>query len=943
MRSLLFTRLAVAALAIAAVAGTRALAQPTGATVMTPVERRSTITRVVPPPDSATLRAPQMKVIADLERVRADRRAAGDAAGEAEALNAIGAAQQRLGDPQKALAAYAEALRLARAGAQPVAERAAPPADAERARARPADRTAAVGREVAGAAGAVAPTRPVRERNAEATALARTGALRAAIGERSEAIVNLEAALAIRTDLKDRQGEALVLGTAAAVHQDVGQNRKALELLAREVPIRRELGDGGGEASALRDMARLHRAVGQNDQAASSLEQSLQAARRSGNRVLEARAMAERGALRAVTSRSRSEKRRGLGEIDRALVLSRRAHDREGEANALHERGAIQRSLGDRAEAIRSFRGALALRRATRQAPGEAETLATLSAAVAKSSPAFASFLAKKAVRTYAAARQERRGLDRDLRRSFPAVISAYRAPTSSLLSQGRLAEARQLLVHLKQLEVDRAVRGGGTSPAGEEQHPTVPGFTPEEREAEARYEEALGPITEVGAEWLELFENPPPEGDDAAKANWERRMKELQEQLERAREEFDRFLERLAGELPAGRAADVREEVGLKTTLRELGAVAIYTYVGESDTWAMLVTPSVEKGFALGISPAELRRKVAELRTAISDRGKDPRPQAKALYDALVAPMKPDLDGARAKTIVWWLDGPLRYAPLAALWDGEKWLVERYRNVLFTTASVDRLPLTPAPHWTVLGLGVSKAHAPLVALPGVKAELEAVVREERAGERGILAGRRLLDGAFTRPALLAGLSQGAPVVHIASHYVFRPVRSQTETIDPDPSYLLLGDGNHLTLSELDLLPPIFNKVDLVALSACDTAIGRDAPEDAVPGAELDGLARVAQQKGAKAVLATLWSVPDASTPALMREFYRRREEGGGRTKAAALQEAQIAMLRGELAPGADGVPDDERGGTVDRPPSALPGWTHPFHWAPFILLGNWL
>lgn len=946
--------------AAASAGSTTALAQTTGpAAASASPSGRSRLAGIkfTSPRPSASVRAPQAKAVEHLEAARVTLRARGDVAGEAEALNELGAVHVRLGDTQKALAAYEEALRIARGEvATPQPGRTVPP-PAERGRTAP-DQPPTVRRGTpipprdAPRAGPGAvhpdastsppPARPARERHAEAIALASLGRIHAGQGGREKAVENLDAALAIHVDLGDREGQAGVLGIVAAVRQDQGENGKALDLYRGEIPLRRALGDRSGEAAALKDMAGVYRAVGQNDKALAALHESIKVAHESNSTAAEARALTDLAALHAAASKNPGEKRRGLAELDRAIALSQQARDPEAKAAALQERGAIQRSLGKRKQAMQSLRNALALRRATGHAAGEAETLSGLSGLMARTSPGFATFLAKKAVKTYAATLVERHGLDRELRRSFPAVVSAHRLPADLLVSRGRLAEARQLLVSLRELEAERVVGGEAPSPRSID-------LSPAETEAEAKYEEALQPITELGAELQELYENPPPnppppEDPDAMK-KWQDRIDVLEEALEKAQAEFDDFLKKLAVEIKSQRASDLRDDAALKTTLGDLGpgVVAIYTFIGETKVWAMLVTSSMDKGYELDkLKPSELHRMVVALRTAI-DRLEDPRPQAKELYDALLAPMENELAGAKAKTIMWWLDGALRYVPLGALWDGRQWLVERYQNVVFTLASEARLKDEPKRSWNVLGLGVTREHAPLIALPGVKAELDAVVREENSREPGVLAGHRLLDDQFTELNMMTGLARNHPaVVHFASHYVFRPVRSSTEEIEPDPSFLLLGDGTHLTLRDLDLRQSVFNGVDLVALSACDTAMGGDDTEETIPGAEFDGLARVAQQKGAKAVLATLWSVADVSTPALMREFYRRREQDGGRTKAAALQEAQRAMLNGALAPGRDEGPAGERGGTVKRAPPKFPGWQHPYYWAPFILLGNW-
>ena len=169
-----------------------------------------------------------------------------------------------------------------------------------------------------------------------------------------------------------------------------------------------------------------------------------------------------------------------------------------------------------------------------------------------------------------------------------------------------------------------------------------------------------------------------------------------------------------------------------------------------------------------------------------------DPRPLAQELYQILVGPVARDLEGANAQTLMWVLDGVLRYLPVAALHDGERYLVERYRQVVMTPASESRLKDAPRPSWTVLGLGVSKAHGSFAALPAVPTELRGIIRTVEPATDGVLPGIIKLDEAFTAQTLWVALQQQYPVVHIASHFQFRP-GNEAE------SFLLLGDGSHLS------------------------------------------------------------------------------------------------------------------------------------------------
>jgi CHAT domain-containing protein len=114
-------------------------------------------------------------------------------------------------------------------------------------------------------------------------------------------------------------------------------------------------------------------------------------------------------------------------------------------------------------------------------------------------------------------------------------------------------------------------------------------------------------------------------------------------------------------------------------------------------------------------------------------------------------------------------------------------------------------------------------------------------------------------------------------------------------------------------------------------------------------GSEVEGFGMLAQEKGALAVLASLWAVADESTAKLMREFYRIRVTKPALTKAEALRQAQLALLRGEVKAGAASkrsrseFAGEIKGGKFpEYKADAERPYAHPYYWAPFILIGNW-
>jgi CHAT domain-containing protein len=216
------------------------------------------------------------------------------------------------------------------------------------------------------------------------------------------------------------------------------------------------------------------------------------------------------------------------------------------------------------------------------------------------------------------------------------------------------------------------------------------------------------------------------------------------------------------------------------------------------------------------------------------------------------------------------------------------------------------------------LGLGVSKAHQNWPELRYVPVELNGIIRDEDAGRtNGILRGRIMLDEAFTEANLRDALTRRLyQVVHIASHFKFNADGNSND------SFLLLGNGKFtkLTIAQIAAIPNFFAGVELLTLSACETAIGDEAgrrQDD--QGVEVESLAVVAQRKGASAVIASLWEVADVSTSKLMQSFYQCHATATATTKAAALRQAQLDLL---LQTNSE--------------------YSHPFYWAPFVVIGNW-
>lgn len=341
------------------------------------------------------------------------------------------------------------------------------------------------------------------------------------------------------------------------------------------------------------------------------------------------------------------------------------------------------------------------------------------------------------------------------------------------------------------------------------------------------------------------------------------------------------------------------------QNVLKELGhdSVLLQYYVTEDRIGMLLTTPGVQLARSSKVNVKDLNRQIAEFRRLLRDPKADSLKASQALYQLLVAPVVQDLEQAGAKTVMLSLDGALRYLPFGALHDGKRYLVQRWNLPMYTSVTRNRLRDAVTSQWQAAGLGVTQALGEFAALPAVKAEMNGIVKTAGGG---VLPGEVYLDAAFTAVRLKDVSQRPFQLLHVASHFRFSP---GTEV----NSFLLLGDGQQLTLGDIRTQNYRFDNVDLITLSACDTGLGGGRDEK---GREIEGFGVIAQQQGAKAVLATLWPVADKSTATLMAEMYRRRQEQH-LTKIEALRQAQLSLL-------------------------AQPRYAHPFYWAPFILMGNW-
>ena len=447
--------------------------------------------------------------------------------------------------------------------------------------------------------------------------------------------------------------------------------------------------------------------------------------------------------------------------------------------------------------------------------------------------------------------------------------------------------------------------------------------FTPAEAAARSDYLRAASRI-EDGEELVLMLQRR--RANIASPVELERaRQLERQDQdaFERFFTETEKFRRAAGGDAPQIRNLEL-----LMESLRSLGpgSIVLQYVVLPDQLRILLTTSSAQKSFVVRVAQEDLYRATRRFRRSLTDESAEVLEASKALHGLLMpAPLAAQLMTLQASTVMVSLDGALRYVPMAALHDGKEFLIEKFAVVGYTIASDIKLLQLPIHPWRVSAFGMTQAASGFKPLGSVQGEIDRIVRDGR--------GRAWFDSQFTREALMDAVAQEPPVLHIASHFSFAPGSE-------DDSFLLLGDGKHLSIGDLKQFQ--FSKMDLLTLSACETAVGGGLNQN---GREIAGLAAVVQRRGSASVLATLWSVDDVSTALLMGDFYEARDQQVPVSKAAALRAAQrrlASLKRSEMQPS-----QLSRRGTVEsaspvRPFDAERPYAHPFYWAPFTLIGNW-
>lgn len=792
------------------------------------------------------------QAIADLTSARHVFHALGDGLMEATALIRLGIVRYEAGEHEKSLEAYQQALEL---------------------------------------------TRPLKNPGLQAAALTGISSIYLVLGDdQSAARYSGEASTLMPTD-GSSQVDPDVVYRLGVTYTSLKENDKAIELFTRAADLQTARGDQPGEARALHALAGMYDISSQPKQALTFYEQALKIREASGDRRAIAQSLTAVGTMYAVLS----QHGRALDYYGKALEIYRAVHDRVGESRPLFWMAKSEEMMGDLETARRHIEAALAITEMQRSNITSEELRTTYLSTAQYAYALYVEVLMRE------------------------HKLHPNQGYNAKALEAHEAAKARGLLDLLSEAKVN--IRQGSD-----------PELLQREIEVKKRLEE------KQSAEIRLLTSG---ETGDAIEA--------LQKELEGVRTEYQQTEAQIRGNSPRYAALTQPQPLTVDSIQKKVldGDTVLLEYaLDEPQSYVWIVSPSGLRSFELS-SRIEIEKLALRLYRTITVRRPgapdDYQAVARSLSDILLAPVAAQIANKRLVIVP---DGVLQIVPFAALpspgVEGYEPLIVRHEVVGVPSASTiallrrDSAGRHPAPKKVavfadpvfdkddirVLKNPTGNAH------PAPKPS-EAEATSTSGGSRAIASAFGLERLASTRQEAKAILRLAPPqsefaaldfdakrsaamspeleryqIIHFATHGIVNDVH-------PELSGLVLslvdrqGDAQDGFLRLNDLFNLQLN-ADLVVLSACKTALGRD-----VRGEGLIGLARGFMYAGAPRVVTSLWSVNDQATAEEMQRFYTGMLGTKHLRPAAALRQAQIEMWKQEQ-------------------------WHAPFLWAAFILQGDW-
>ncbi len=890
------------------------------------------------------------KALSYMEQALPLRRRAGDRQGEAATLNNIGIVYARLGEPQKALEYYMRALPILRV----IGDR--------RWEARTLHNIGTVYMELGELEKALEYfnqalpiSRAMGDRRGEATTLNSIGMIYANTGEPGKALEYFNQALPISRAMGDRRGEATTLNNIGKVYSDLGEPEKALEYYRQALSISRAVGDRGGEAATLTNIGGIYAHLGEPEKALEYFNRALPIHRAVGDRRMEATTLSNIGVVYARLG----ELEKALEYFNRALPIHRAVGDRGGEATTLNNIGGIYAHLGEPEKALEYCNQALSILRAVGDRNGEATTLGNI-AGVERSLGHLAEARSRieEALRIIESLRT--RVISPELRATFLASRLDFYEFYIDLLMQMHRREPTRGYDALALQASERARARSLLEMLVEARADIRQGVDPELLARERRVQQRLNARERYRLKLL-------------GGRHTEAQLAAVEREVRALLDEYRQVEAEIRARSPKYAALTQPEPLSVKEMQAEVldeGTVLLEYALGRERSFLWAVTKDSVRSYEL---PPRSEIEAVARRVYEGLRGSrerlawgQVRLAAARLSRMILGPVADQLAGKRLVVVS---EGALQYVPFGALPEpgggesgaessiiGGEPLLVHHEVVSVPSASVVAVVRREVAGRRPAAHGVAVLADPVfdkedervkaaMARRGAKGDRSSSSRpfsaagrsvvpsdvERSAREVGMVGFARL---PFTRreAEAIMGLVVGegklealdfrasralvkSPelgryrIVHLATHGLLN-------SRHPELSGLVfsLVDERGRAQDGFLRLHEVYNLAwgaDLVVLSACQTALGRE-----VRGEGLVGLTRGFMYAGVPRVVVSLWAVSDEATAVLMERFYEGMFREGLRP-VEALRRAQEAVRR------------EGR-------------WRAPYYWAGFVLQGEW-
>jgi CHAT domain-containing protein len=827
-------------------------------------------------------------------------RALKDAVNEAQSLNGIGEGLTLSSQPKKSMLYHAQALKI---------------------------------------------FRQLKDQQGEAWTLNGIGRVQAALAQYQDAIASYSQANLIFKSIGDDKGFGATLHNLGTVYSKLGLYKKSIENYEGALFIFRKNKNLTNEGTALGNLAVAHQKIGVYDKSIAFHKQAIQIFDSIQDIHRKASAESNLGFVYQIINDYENAKT----YYNRALINFHSIRTLSDKITLFTRMGKYFLLASDGEQALIYYQKALFLTQESSSPSVKAELFSSLGELFFKQGKmSLATAFYKKAINEFESIKAGIRQLPEDMQTSYSFSVSdSYKALADLLIDQGRFPEAQAVLELLKRQELKDYTRDTTLTPQGitlspaEEQTLTL---ILDKYKSIAAFSQALTKCETENCPNLPALRQ---------------QRSELNAAIERELDKLRQTLSTQAND-PYRVNTEQYTRAARKIVAAQEGTVLIYPLIIEEEKqdriqFLLAFKSGTQDGITLTringptLPKGQLNRTTYNLRDHLSNPNSDLKKlqtTSQQLYSWFIKPLEPEIQKG-IKHLVFANDKATRYIPMGVLHDGKDYLINKpytITNILSADLTEPQAPRPPQNN--LLALGATQfSQAP--ELPYVGQEIDAIVQQNKT-DPGIIPGTEILNDQFSIENLQASLSSSKyNLLHIATH-------GHLDPSNIDNSYLLPGKGNNITKQVIrDLGNNGLNRIHLVILSACNTAVGTSAIQTLNPNQnnnlELSGLSLYFMQNGAKSVIASLWAVSDPSTALLMQRFYHHFTQG--HTKAKALQLAQLDLLNiKDNTSRTQAIKSLPRFPALTTAPITIPkaanhpiapGYTHPYYWAPFILIGN--